>query len=56
MNITEKISKEDYDKLDETRDIEDKYHQWFIPDHRENKWAKDYIYGIEHNFNENSLK
>lgn len=22
-----------------------------MPDHRENKWAKDYIYGIEHNFN-----
>lgn len=22
-----------------------------MPDHRENKWAKDYIYGIEINFN-----
>jgi type I restriction enzyme M protein len=38
-------------KLDDTRDIEDKFNQWFMPDHRENKWAKDYIYGSEINFN-----
>jgi type I restriction enzyme M protein len=38
-------------KLDETRDIEDNFHQWFEPDHRENKWAKSYIYGSEINFN-----
>ncbi|WIK67063.1 restriction endonuclease subunit M [Globicatella sanguinis] len=24
---------------------------WFYPDYRENKWAKDYIYGSEINFN-----
>lgn len=39
------------DKLHKNRDVEDKFEQWFKPDHRENKWAKDYIYGIEHNFN-----
>ncbi len=39
------------DKLNSNRDVEDKFEQWFKPDHRENKWAKDYIYGIEHNFN-----
>lgn len=39
------------DKLNRNRDVEDKFEQWFKPDHRENKWAKDYIYGIEHNFN-----
>jgi len=39
------------DKLNDTRDIEDNYDTWFKPDHRENKWAKDYIYGTEINFN-----
>ena len=37
--------------LDDTRDIDDNYHQWFMPDNKENKWAKDYIYGSEINFN-----
>jgi type I restriction enzyme M protein len=49
--ITENLKRRFKDKLDETRDFEDKYYQWFKPDNRENKWAKDYIYGIEHNFN-----
>lgn len=49
--ITENLKRRFKDKLDETRDVEDKYNQWFMPDHRENKWAKDYIYGVEINFN-----
>lgn len=49
--ITNNLKYRFKDKLDDTRDIEDNYHQWFMPDHRENKWAKDYIYGSEINFN-----
>ncbi|MCJ7604405.1 MAG: N-6 DNA methylase [Desulfobulbaceae bacterium] len=49
--ITKNLKYRFKDKLDDTRDIEDRYHQWFMPDHRENKWAKDYIYGSEINFN-----
>jgi len=49
--ITENLKRRFRDKLDDTRDIEDKFYQWFLPDHRENKWAKDNIYGIEINFN-----
>lgn len=49
--ITENVKRRFKDKLHETRDVEDKFHQWFMPDHRENKWASDYIYGIEINFN-----
>jgi type I restriction enzyme M protein len=49
--ITKNLKYRFKDKLDDTRDIEDNYHQWFMPDHRENKWAKDYIYGSEINFN-----
>jgi len=49
--ITENLKRRFKDDLDETRDIEDLFHQWFMPNHRENKWAKHYIYGIEINFN-----
>lgn len=49
--ITKTLKYRFREKLDDTRDIEDKFHQWFMPDHRENKWAKDYIYGCEINFN-----
>ena len=49
--ITENLKRRFKDKLDETRDVEDKFHQWFMPDHRENKWASKFIYGSEINFN-----
>jgi len=49
--ITENLKRRFKDKLHETRDIEDKFYQWFIPDHRENKWASNFIYGVEINFN-----
>lgn len=49
--ITENLKRRFKTKLRETRDVEDKFHQWFMPDHRENKWASDFIYGIEINFN-----
>lgn len=49
--ITENVKRRFKHKLDETRDVEDKYHQWFMPDHRENKWASNFIYGTEINFN-----
>ncbi len=49
--ITKNLKYRFKNKLDDTRDIEDHFHQWFMPDHRENKWAKDYIYGSEINFN-----
>lgn len=49
--ITENIKYRFKDKINNNRSTEDKIEQWFYPDHRENKWAKDYIYGIEINFN-----
>jgi len=49
--ITENIKRRFRDKLYETRDVEDKFQEWFMPDHRENRWAREYIYGIEINFN-----
>ena len=49
--ITENLKRRFKDDLHETRDVEDKFHQWFMPDHRENKWASNFIYGVEINFN-----
>jgi len=49
--ITENLKRRFKGKLNETRDVEDKFHQWFMPDNRENKWAQHFIYGIEINFN-----
>src|SRR3989344_4968692 len=49
--ITENLKRKFKDKLAKKRDVDDKFHQWFMPDHRENKWAQNFIYGVEINFN-----
>jgi type I restriction enzyme M protein len=49
--ITDNLKRRFRKKLDDTRDVEDKFHQWFMPDHRENKWASTFIYGSDINFN-----
>lgn len=48
--ITKNIKYRFRNKINKNRDIEDLFSEWF-PDQRENRWAKHYIYGIEHNFN-----
>lgn len=49
--ITENIKRRFRDKLSHSRDVKDKVESdWFYPDHRENRWAQTFIYGIEHNF------
>lgn len=49
--ITMNIKHRCYSMLSRSRDVEDAYTEYFLPDHRENKWAKKFIYGIENNFN-----
>ena len=50
--ITENIKYRFKDKLDTSRSVQDRvYSDWFYPDYRENKWAREYIYGSELNFN-----
>lgn len=49
--ITENLKRRFKNELATSRDVTDKFYQWFTPDHRENKWAKDYIYGSDINFN-----
>ena len=49
--ITENIKRRFRSEIKSTRDIKERFHNWFEPDHRENKWAETFIYAIEHNFN-----
>lgn len=50
--ITENIKHRFRHKLDTNRAVRDKVEaDWFYPEHRENKWAREYIYGCELNFN-----
>lgn len=49
--ITENLKRRFKNKLSKTRDVEDNFQQWFMPDNKENKWAQHFIYGIETNFN-----
>ncbi len=50
--ITENIKRRFRSRLSHSRDVVDKVESdWFYPDHRENRWAQTFIYGIEHNFN-----
>ena len=49
--ITKNLKYKFKDKLATKRAVEDRFNEWFMPNHRENKWAREYIYGIEMNFN-----
>ena len=48
--ITNTLKRDQSDKLKRKRDVQDNLDNWFMPDSRENKWAKDHIYGIENDF------
>jgi len=49
--ITKNLKYRFKDKLHDSRDVSERFEQWFLPDHRENKWAQHFIYGVEINFN-----
>lgn len=48
--ITKEIKYRQKEKLGTSRQVKERFDELFMPDSRENKWARDYIYGIEHNF------
>lgn len=49
--ITQNIKYRFNDKLDASYNIQKKLQAWFYPDNFENKWAEQYIYGTDINFN-----
>lgn len=49
--ITANIKYRFKNQISNNRYVKEKMEDWFFPDNRENKWAKDFIYGSELNFN-----
>lgn len=47
--ITKEVKYKQKDKIKSSRQIKQKFEDLFLPDHNENKWAKDYLYASEIN-------
>lgn len=48
--ITKELKYKQFNKLKTNLQTQDRFDELFKPDRKENKWAKDYLYAIEHNF------
>lgn len=48
--ITKELKYKQKDKLKSSRQIKQRYEELFTPDNAENKWAREYLYGSEINF------
>ncbi|MGX2959029.1 N-6 DNA methylase [Peribacillus sp. JNUCC 23] len=48
--ITKEVKYKQKDKIKSSRQINRRFEELFTPDHNENKWARDYLYGSEINF------
>ncbi len=48
--ITKEIKYKQNDKLKTSRQIKQRFEDLFTPDYNENRWAKDYLYGADINF------
>jgi len=49
--ITENIKRRFRNKVETSRNVENKMQSWFYPDNLENRWAEEFIYGTDINFN-----
>ncbi|MCG2699633.1 N-6 DNA methylase [Candidatus Parcubacteria bacterium] len=49
--ITENIKRRFRSKIETSQNVENKIQNWFYPDNLENKWAEEFIYGTDINFN-----
>jgi len=48
--ITKEVKYKQKAKIGTSSQVKERFDELFQPDSRENKWARDYLYGIEHNF------
>lgn len=48
--ITKEIKYKQRDKIKSSRQIKQRFEELFMPDYAENKWAREYLYGSEINF------
>lgn len=49
--ITRTVKYERKDNLKKNDIIQNRFDELFMPDYRENKWAREYLYGLDINFN-----
>ena len=50
MVITDAVKRRHRAELHTNRSVADRFDELLMPDHREHKWAREYLYGIEPNF------
>jgi type I restriction enzyme M protein len=48
--VTSEIKQRQKSKLKTTRQVQGAFESMFLPDHQEHRWAREFLYGIEHNF------
>ena len=48
--ITESVKKDQKNKLKQNNNVRNFFNDNFMPDDNENKWANEFIYGVENNF------
>lgn len=49
-SITKELKYKQRDKLKPRRNVQERFEELFMPDHKENKWAREYLYASEINF------
>jgi len=49
--ITNTVKRENFYKLRKNNIVQDRFNELFMPDNHENKWAREYLYGADINFN-----
>jgi type I restriction enzyme M protein len=49
--ITKTIKKERFAELRKNNIVQDRFNELFMPNNHENKWAREYLYGLDINFN-----
>ena len=48
--VTSEVKRRRRGELSPNRTVDQRFDDLFMPEHREHRWARDFIYGIEHNF------
>ena len=48
--ITKEIKYKQKSEVSTSQQVQDRFDELFMPDHRENRWAREYIYGADINF------
>jgi type I restriction enzyme M protein len=48
--ITKELKYKQFDKISSSRQVQERFLELFLPDSKENHWAREFIYGVDINF------